>query len=75
MNAKEFIEFKTESSSVGKSYDTHAVIELMRSWQEYNNVGGMLYSFDPTLNQDKLRVFTENDFFTYVESKLNDETN
>lgn len=75
MNAKEFIEFKTESSLVGKLYDTHAVIELMRSWQEYDQVGRLLYSYDPTLNQDELGIFTENDLLTYVESKLNNETN
>lgn len=73
MNAKEFIEFKTESSLVGKLYDTHAVIELMRSWQEYNDVGRMLYSFDPSLKQDELGIFTEDDFLTYLTNK--NETN
>jgi hypothetical protein len=73
MNTREFIEFKTESSLVGKLYDTHAVIELMRSWQEYNDVGRMLYSFDPSLKQDELGIFTEDDFLTYLTNK--NETN
>lgn len=56
-------------------FQLNEVIELMKLWQEYNQVGSILYSYDPTLNQDELRIFTEDDFLTYVKSKLNNEIN
>ena len=79
MNINQFIDFTVRrvldnTPFLNQTIFTRdAVIELMKQWQEYNDVGRMLYSFNPSLKQDELGIFTEDDFLTYLTNK--NETN
>jgi len=55
-------------------YDNKFVISCMKSWEEYVQVGRLLYSYDKNLNQDDLGVFSMEDFESFIlEQHLKDQ--
>lgn len=52
-------------------YDNKFIIDCMKSWQEYNFVGHLLYSYDKELDQDNLGIFNHEDFDSYIQDQAN----